>query len=78
MPSCELLRSHNDRRADLRASSAIAVPNARVEVDRVAGIERMGVRADGKVDLAANHVQEFHARVLVHPLLVGGDGLKLG
>lgn len=58
-PTGGLLRSHNDRGTDLRASSATAVPNARIEVDRVAGIEGVGVGADDKVDLAADHVEEL-------------------
>jgi len=54
--------------AGLSAEAAIRMANTRIEVDRIAGFERVRVRPDDKLDLAANHIKEFHSGVLVRSL----------
>ena len=68
---------YDEAGAGVPTGPAISMPNARIEVDRVSGIEGVGVRSDNQVDLAADHVEEFHSSVLVQPLLVNGDRLEL-
>jgi len=76
---CPALRhSYDETAAGVLTGPAVAVPNARVEVDRVAGIEPVDVRADDKVDLATDQIEEFRSGMLVQPLPISSDRLELG
>lgn len=69
--------SYDEASAGVLIAAAIAVSNTRIEVDRVAAIEGVGIRADDQIEFAADHVEEFHSGVLVQPLLVNSDRLEL-
>lgn len=56
----------------------VSVSNARIEIDRVSGLQSYLLRPDGQIQRSGDQVQGFHSRVLVRADLLRSRRLEVG